>query len=465
MANHKKQLNRSIALVCALFIVFLSIVLSVATLSRYTQSMYGQYEKEIANVITYVESHVDNDDLAKCAKTLKKTDTYNELQAFMDDFVDHYDVHYLYILKPLNTDPEYNIMCVCSGSTTYEKENEPDMVLDLGYTPKDYYSADLAQTFMNILHGDKEITFFTEETGWGSDYTGAKPLYTSDGRPYAILCVDFAVDDIWNAIYANTVVNIILTVVLGVLFVLLLLFWLHVNVTKPIKKLETSVVAYATSTHEKSSPEELVYHAPEIKTDNEIEALSEAVEKMSEDMRHFAEHVIEAEHRADEANAAAMRDALTGVRNKRAYEKYTGKLDWEIMDGDARFGIAMIDLNFLKKINDTYGHECGDAAIKSLCGMVCHIFSHSPVFRIGGDEFVVILQDRDYNDAELLIDGLQIRLNRLRMNPGLKEWERVSAAIGYAEYDKRADQKADDVFRRADHRMYENKKKMKAVRE
>ncbi len=464
MAQHRKHLNRSITVVCALFIVFLSIVLSLVALNRYTEAMYRRYEKEMTNVINYIESHVDNDDLANCAKTLKKSEKYNELQKFMDDFVDHYDVHYLYILKPLNTDPEYNIMCVCSASTTYEKEYEPDMVLELGYTTKDYYSAALAKTFMDVL-SDGKLTFFKEDTGWGSDYTGAKPLFTSNKEAYAILCVDFDVADIHDTIYSNTIVNIVLTVVLGVLFIILLLFWLRINVTMPIKKLETSVVAYAKSTHEKSSPEELIYHAPEINTDNEIEALSEAVEKMSVDMRHFAERVIEAEQRADEAKAAALRDSLTGVRNKRAYETYTDMLNWEITDGTARFGIAMIDLNFLKKINDTYGHEYGDEAIKSLCKIVCHIFAHSPVFRIGGDEFVVILQDRDYDDSQILIEGLHIRINRLRADPKLKEWERVSAAVGYAQYDKNSDKNADDVFRRADHLMYDNKKAMKAVRE
>ena len=59
------------------------------------------------------------------------------------------------------------------------------------------------------------------------------------------------------------------------------------------------------------------------------------------------------------------------------------------------FGIAMIDLNNLKVINDTYGYEEGNYAIKKLCEIVCSVFSHSLVFRIGGDEFVVILKGAD----------------------------------------------------------------------
>ena len=55
-----------------------------------------------------------------------------------------------------------------------------------------------------------------------------------------------------------------------------------------------------------------------------------------------------------------------------------------------------IDLNNLKTINDTYGHDKGNIAIMKLANMICEVFSKSPVFRIGGDEFAVILFKKDY---------------------------------------------------------------------
>ena len=60
-------------------------------------------------------------------------------------------------------------------------------------------------------------------------------------------------------------------------------------------------------------------------------------------------------------------------------------MEERIQKGEKKLGIAIVDLNFLKKINDTYGHEKGNLAIKKLCFIICHIFQHSPVFRIGGD--------------------------------------------------------------------------------
>ena len=140
------------------------------------------------------------------------------------------------------------------------------------------------------------------------------------------------------------------------------------------------------------------------------------------------------------------------------------KLEWDLADGETDFGIAMIDLNFLKRINDTYGHEQGNYAIKKLCYIVCHVFEHSPVFRIGGDEFVAILRGHDFDNREDLVEEFKVQLEMLKADDTLEPWEKVSAAIGVAIYDKIRDSSVDNVFKRADQLMYENKKEMKAVR-
>ena len=135
-----------------------------------------------------------------------------------------------------------------------------------------------------------------------------------------------------------------------------------------------------------------------------------------------------------------------------------------LADGNTEFGIAMIDLNFLKRINDTYGHEQGNIAIKKLCYTVCHVFEHSPVFRIGGDEFVVILKNNDYEDRDELIEDFRAQMELLQSDFSIEPWEQISAAIGIAVFEKDRDARVDNVFKRADQLMYENKKEMKAVR-
>ena len=164
-------------------------------------------------------------------------------------------------------------------------------------------------------------------------------------------------------------------------------------------------------------------------------------------------------------DALANRDSLTGVRNKTAYDNEVRRLEWKVAEGKAVFAIAMIDLNFLKQINDNFGHEHGNAAIKKLCSLVCQIFKHSPVFRIGGDEFVVILEREDYKNLNDLRMSFNIQIEVISKNPDYEPWERISAALGIAVFDRSIDSSVQNVFDRADKAMYTRKKEMKAVRE
>ena len=140
------------------------------------------------------------------------------------------------------------------------------------------------------------------------------------------------------------------------------------------------------------------------------------------------------------------------------------RLNSDIITQTAQFGMLMIDINYLKKINDTFGHEAGDLYIKNMCTLICDTFENSPVFRIGGDEFVVLLENKDFNHKDELIDSLKSHMEELQSNKSLQPWERISAAIGLAIYDESMDDDADSVLKRADRLMYQNKKDMKAVR-
>ena len=157
----------------------------------------------------------------------------------------------------------------------------------------------------------------------------------------------------------------------------------------------------------------------------------------------------------------ATKDPLTGIRNKTAYNQEAENIKFNMAAGNTFFGLAMIDMNDLKYINDTFGHEKGDIAIRKLCMTVCEVFEHSPVFRVGGDEFVVILRGADYDNASKLTEKFSRIMAATHIDATLPEWERISAAIGYAIFDEHKDITFEDVFSRADKKMYDNKAEMK----
>lgn len=154
----------------------------------------------------------------------------------------------------------------------------------------------------------------------------------------------------------------------------------------------------------------------------------------------------------------AYADALTGAKNTAAYQQEKDRLNEQIRDGTARFAVVMCDLNYLKRINDTLGHRAGDKALRSAYAILGRTFPHSPVYRVGGDEFAVVLTGDDYGTRGQLLQALKYTLasERARSDNIL---ERISIAWGCAVYEPGRDQRYRAVFERADAAMYEDKRR------
>ncbi|MCR4733126.1 MAG: EAL domain-containing protein [Lachnospiraceae bacterium] len=150
-------------------------------------------------------------------------------------------------------------------------------------------------------------------------------------------------------------------------------------------------------------------------------------------------------------------DSLTGIKNKNAYKEREELMNQRITaHRQPEFAIIVLDVNDLKKINDTQGHEAGDRCICEACKIICQTFKRSPVYRVGGDEFVVISQDEDYGRTEELVD-LIAKHNEMAMKSG-----GIVIACGVARFDD--DEDVRTVFKRADQSMYENKNYLKNLK-
>ena len=153
----------------------------------------------------------------------------------------------------------------------------------------------------------------------------------------------------------------------------------------------------------------------------------------------------------------ATTDSMTGVRNKHAYSEMENHLNLKIRQKEIhKLAVVVCDINGLKIVNDTLGHAAGDKLIKDACSMICEYFTHGAVYRIGGDEFVVILQEKGFDTMQEVI----VDINRaIEENIPKKE---VVISIGYSKLTPE-DQLLHDVFERADQMMYERKQKLKEM--
>ena len=169
------------------------------------------------------------------------------------------------------------------------------------------------------------------------------------------------------------------------------------------------------------------------------------------------EHSVRMERKLSSTIQKANTDVLTNVKNRTAHAERIEQIS-EILKSNPyyEFGIVGADINNLKIANDKFGHEIGDIYIKNCCRMLCEVFTHSPVYRIGGDEFSVILEGQDLENYKELMDKLD-KMNKHYSSIPEYEKGRAHIAMGVAIYNPETDMTIDDVIKRADEAMYKNK--------
>ena len=173
--------------------------------------------------------------------------------------------------------------------------------------------------------------------------------------------------------------------------------------------------------------------------------------------RTFKQLAANTKEKITKARRMAADDSLTGIKNKHAYAHWEEDINGRIKAGvQEPFAIVVCDINDLKTANDMYGHKEGDICIKNACARICGVFGHSPVFRVGGDEFIVILTGEDYIQRQKLLEKINALPKDLsKVRPG----ETISA--GLAVYDNEKHPSVLSVAEEADKAMYEKKQALK----
>jgi diguanylate cyclase (GGDEF)-like protein len=155
-------------------------------------------------------------------------------------------------------------------------------------------------------------------------------------------------------------------------------------------------------------------------------------------------------------------DPLTKLNNRGQLLRYVSQESSLWMEGRSTY-VVMIDINDFKKINDTYGHWEGDSALILLSSAITNVIRKRsiPIFlaRYGGDEFILIAHPADENELNTLIEN--IRLSIIEKCEKENKPYRMQVGIGLDKLNKEEQDAFSKALKRADDKMYENKKSLK----
>lgn len=209
------------------------------------------------------------------------------------------------------------------------------------------------------------------------------------------------------------------------------------TIVKPLKELNHAAKEIAQGNLEVSLA---------CKSEDEVGTLAKSLKETAQQLKKRITYI----------NNLAYMDKLTETKNNTAYLNEVSDIKRSMQEKEGTFAVFVIDANGLKYINDTYGHSYGNELIIAISKAAVPVFGAEHVFRIGGDEFAVILRDTDSKTCSELSEAFERNLKNYTGN--LKP----SAAIGSAVYDKNIDSSYESVFERADEKMYERKLDMKS---
>lgn len=382
---------------------------------------------------------------------------YQESRAFLVNYLEHMDnIKYLYVVVWGDSNATYDM---------YLMDDYDNPLYETGY----YELREEELLGMEAL-GEVEPTISHGDWGWlCSAYA---PIYAEDGSIICHVGCDVGMDEIMEDRQQHLIYILIGALWFSAFVSMGAVYFINRIVARPLDSLTMEMKKFTPA--ENTDYETAHVVNLNIQSHDEIQDIYEEIHTMQthiidylndlsvlqKDKEKAENDIKDKEQQIGEITRTAYRDALTSVGSKIAYIEKCNLLNQKIEADTAEFAIVMVDMNNLKKINDTYGHKAGDAYIKGCCQIICEVYKHSPVYRIGGDEFIVVLQGSDYQARLEHIRKLKEIFEETYTKEEGKPWEKYSASVGMAEYAS-DDSTVDFVFKRADRAMYEEKQLFK----
>ncbi len=430
--------------------IFAAVLLVVVNAIVYQENTFENYESIAMKYADMAASQVmENQIDAIVSENGDRMMTYEFMKRRLDAFVEQNEfITFVYVYQIILSEegiPKIRVI--------YDSDPYGNGFGDVFDTDEEYY--DSLRDPLADFYSNETIGPTVSNGEWGWLMSVYKPVFNARGEKKAYVGIDLSMDDIMAGILEIILKISSLTVMTFIFLNALLYSSIRGMVGNPVRRLD------ALTRYFRDSQETEIDRSNPIRTGDEFENLYDtmlsAQELILEKNRQSAEYT-------ETIRQLAYKDELTGVKNMTSYEQKVSELEAEIQDSAAEFAVVMVDMNDLKQLNDQLGHEKGNIAIQRMCKAICRIYGHSPVYRIGGDEFAVILEGADYRNRDVLTRVLSRHAIRRNLE-GPAPWNEVALSYGMSVYDAKADSCYSDVYNRADQAMYEKKRELKKASE
>ena len=291
---------------------------------------------------------------------------------------------------------------------------------------------------------------------WGRFYSAYSPVLDSAGNVAGIVAVDFSAD--WYDRQISNLVRITAVVIVVAFCIsVAIIIFIAARYRKRFKTVYKEMNALSdeieTLVKEVSIDsywyEEQTAKISEKTSNDEIEVIAIKIRNLQNRLEEQIGYV----------RSLAYIDGLTGLENRTAYMEQVKCIEEKIASDNAAFSVIVCDINQLKLINDDYGHEEGDKVITLISGTIRDIFPNEKIYRIGGDEFAVILKGKDYENRHELFEELKETFRKIWTEKENDPTHRFSGSVGMA--DSTHCRSTRETIKTADENMYEDKKLFK----
>ena len=423
--------------VFGVLLLLANIALGLLLLWQSSNMIQSLIRKSMLNLSNTAAELVDGDSLGSFTQEDIGTPAYNEALRDLAAFQNNVDIQFIYAVRQ-------------AGEDTFVFVVDPDPVNPGLFGEEVIVTPAIRLAGMGVAAVDDAPA----QDRWGNFYSSFSPVFDSQGNVAGIIGVDFNSawynEQVWNNTFFVILISVLFTTVGALVFLLInhrvrrRFDALRAELSTLSDDVQTLTEEILSSADDTLSARFRVPETPE--TGDEIRTLGIKIRAMHQTMERYFNYM----------HAQVNTDGLTRVGNTTAYQERRKELENRIADSSASFSAVVFDINDLKHVNDRWGHACGDKIIRAAASAIAGSFGRENTFRIGGDEFIAIVEGATVEQVAQLLENMDAAI--AAYNAADTECPAtLSLSRGEADFIPGQDQSFRDVFDRADRRMYECK--------